>query len=137
MFFEWGKEFETGVPQMDKQHKNLFKLAKEFYTALKSSNRDKAREKLLAFTNALKAHLIDEERFMEEIKFPELEDHKKLHQNLREMIEEVKEEFERNDHKAYQRSISLIMSWLFTHIKKSDKKYGEFIIHSIHGKKIR
>jgi len=127
MFLEWGSEFETGVPEMDKQHKKLLEMANEFHHALKEGNRGKAKEILIDFTKALFSHLRDEERFMEKIGYPELEDHKRLHRSLAGMVKEVRDDFERGDPRAFAQSLSLIMSWLLTHIKKSDRKYGEFL----------
>ena len=127
MFMEWSPEFETGVPEMDKQHRRLLDMANSFHTALKEGKKEKAREILIDFTKALFNHLRDEERFMEKIGYPELENHVKLHRSLAGMIKEVRDEFERNDHRAFTRSLSLIMSWLLTHIKKSDRKYGIFM----------
>ena len=127
MFMEWSPEFETGVPEMDKQHRRLLDMANSFHTALKEGEKEKAREILIDFTKALFNHLRDEERFMEKIGYPELENHVKLHRSLAGMIKEGRDEFERNDHRAFTRSLSLIMSWLLTHIKKSDRKYGIFM----------
>ncbi len=127
MFMEWSPEFETGVPEMDRQHRRLLDMANSFHTALKEGKKEKVREILIDFTKALFNHLRDEEKFMEKIGYPELENHVKLHRSLAGMIKEVRDEFERNDHRAFTRSLSLIMSWLLTHIKKSDRKYGIFM----------
>jgi len=127
MFLEWNAEFETGVPEMDQQHRKLFNLVNRFYTALKQGDKDRAKEILMDFSGMLFNHLRDEEKFMERIGYPELEDHIRLHRSLVSMVKEVRDDFERNDPKAFSQSLSLIMSWLLTHIKKSDRKYGMFL----------
>ncbi len=127
MFLEWGPEFETGVPEMDRQHRRLLEKANEFHTALKEGNRSRAKDILVDFTKALFNHLRDEEKFMERIGYPELDNHRKLHRSLAGMIKEVRDEFEKGDPRAFSQSLSLIMSWLLTHIKKSDRKYGEYL----------
>jgi len=79
---------------------------------------------LLTYT---KIHFSAEERLMREHGYPQLADHKRLHDQLMDKVIQM------NDKVRSGRmvpSVSLgtfLKDWLLTHILQQDKKYGEFI----------
>lgn len=61
---------------------------------------------------------------MEKINYPELEQHKKIHEIFRKIVTDLIPAIKSGDHKAYSQAIALSWGWLYNHIAKTDKKYG-------------
>lgn len=127
MRLEWSEELSTGVPQMDEQHRRLIDLLNQFYEAIEKGEREQAIEVLFQGAEGYTLyHFSSEEKFMEEIGYPELEPHRKAHQNLINEVSSAKERLGRGDEKAVRELAAFLLSWLYTHIAKTDRKYGEF-----------
>ena len=127
MKLEWSDSLSVGVPQMDEQHRKLVEILNRFYEAVEKGERDEAIEMLLKGAEEYTVfHFQSEENFMEEIGFPELEAHRKAHQNLVNEVRMAKEKHARGDRKAVRGLAAFLLSWLYTHIAKTDRKYGEF-----------
>ncbi len=127
MRLEWTEELSTGVPEMDEQHRKLIEILNQFYEAVEKGEKARAIEELVRgakdYTNF---HFGAEERFMEEIGYPELEAHRKAHQNLVNEVLLAEEKYAQGDEKAIRGLASFLLSWLYTHILRTDRKYGEF-----------
>ncbi|NPA58225.1 MAG: hemerythrin family protein [Aquificae bacterium] len=128
VLIEWNKELELGIPEIDKQHKQLVDMLNEFYTELEEGHRQEAIEHFLKnLEDYLHYHLDYEEKFMEEKGFPETEDHKRIHKLFKELYAEEKQRYLQGDPKALRELVAFAFSWLFSHIMKADKKYAEYM----------
>jgi len=128
MLFEFKDELKTGVEEMDSQHKLLIDTLNKVYELLKEGKRDEAmrvfKEKVMLF---LDWHLNSEEELMEKINFPEFDKHKKAHKTFRKVVTDLLTHVENGDAKAFREALALALGWIFSHIMKMDKKYGEWI----------
>ena len=125
---EWSDELELGIPEIDKQHKELVDMLNEFYTELEKGAKKEAVEHFLKnLEEYLNYHLDYEEKFMEKIGFPDLENHKKTHNMFKKFYKEEVEKYLKGDKKALRELVAFTYSWLFSHIVKSDKKYLKFL----------
>ncbi len=128
ILIEWNKELELGIPEIDKQHKKLVDMLNNFYTELEEGHKREAAEHFLKeLEEYLSYHLDYEENYMEEIGFPELENHKKAHEMFKKIFIEEKERYLNGDEKALREIIAFAFSWLFSHIMKTDRKYAKYI----------
>ena len=122
-------EFESsliiGVEEMDEQHMRLVALLNGVYKLLQEGKKEEAlrffKEELLAYTEY---HLSEEEKFMEKIGYPELKNHKKVHEVFRREVQSLAPYIEKGDPKAFREALSYVWGWLYNHIAKTDKKYG-------------
>ncbi|WP_340695348.1 hemerythrin domain-containing protein [Hydrogenobacter thermophilus] len=71
-------------------------------------------------------HLTREEKFMETIGYPELERHKKAHENFRKVVFDLVHHIEEGELHAFKEALAMAWGWLVGHIGKVDKKYGEY-----------
>jgi len=127
MKFQWSDELNTGVPEMDAQHRKLVEILNRFYDAVEKGEREEAIGELLKGAEEYTVfHFESEERFMEEIGFPELEAHRRAHQNLVNEVRSAKEKYAQGDTKAARSLAAFLLSWLYTHIAKTDRKYGDY-----------
>ena len=115
----------THVEEMDKQHMRLVALLNNVYEFLKEGKKEEGLElfkkELLCYVDH---YLSEEEKFMEEIGYPELDQHKKAHDIFRREIYNLIPYVKNGDPKAFRRALSYAWGWLYTHIAKTDKKYG-------------
>ncbi len=61
---------------------------------------------------------------MEKIGYPELDNHRKVHDMFRREVYNLASYIEKGDSKAFREALSYALGWLYTHIAKTDKKYG-------------
>jgi hemerythrin len=122
---EFDNTLLTHVEEMDEQHSKLVELLNNTYELLKEGKKEEAvelfKKELLAY---VEHHLSEEEKFMEEIGYPELEQHRKVHELFRKEIYNLAPHVENGDPKAFRQALSLAWGWLYNHIAKTDKKYG-------------
>ena len=79
----WDDTYRLGIKGIDRQHQKLFDLVNELYDLEESDNvKEEIRKILYAFHDYTIVHFKDEEDFMKAIKFPDLENHKIIHQNI-------------------------------------------------------
>jgi len=127
LLIEWSDELTVGVEEMDSQHRKLIDMINTVHDLLNEGKRDEAREFFVReITRYLEEHLKAEEEFMKRINYPDFERHKLAHDNFRKVISECIPKIEEGDIKEFRSSVALCWSWLYSHILKFDKRYGEF-----------
>jgi hemerythrin len=124
---EFDSNLFTHVEEMDKQYIKLVELLNNTYELLKEDRKEKAaklfEKEFLAY---VEYNLSEEEKFMEEIGYPELEQHRKIHEVFRREICNLAPHIENGDLKAFREVLALAWGWLYNHIAKTDKKYGVY-----------
>jgi hemerythrin len=122
---EFDSNLLTHVEEMDEQHSKLVELLNNTYKLLREGKKEEAvqlfKSELIAY---VEHHLSEEEKFMEEIGYPELEQHRKVHELFRKEVYNLAPHVENGDPKAFKQALSLAWGWLYNHIAKTDKKYG-------------
>jgi len=119
------KEVLNGCPVFDAEHVMLVNLLNAVYKLLKEGKKDEAKklfqEGVVRYTEK---HLKHEEEVMEKFGYPDLEKHKKTHHIFRKVIEEDIKNLD--DPKVFASEAALAMSWVISHVKKTDKKYVDY-----------
>ncbi len=129
MRIEWNEELSVKVPEMDEQHRRLIDILNSFYEAVEHGEREEAVKKLFQGLEEYTVfHFNSEEQFMADIGYPDLEAHRKTHQSLVDQLHLARERYESGDQKAIRELVAFALSWLYTHIAKTDKRYGEYYV---------
>ena len=85
--FGWKEIYSVGNVEIDKEHKKLFDIAQDAFTQVEETQRNaKIKEVLTELYTYMKTHFKHEEKFMKELNYPLLEEHKILHHNIIEKI---------------------------------------------------
>lgn len=117
----WSSTIETGLPEIDWQHRQLFELAATFRGEGDQIRVMKALAMLADYANT---HLRDEEALLESIAYPGLEAHRALHRQFREMLRQL---VEASRHMTLDsiadRIEELINGWFYQHILTVDAEY--------------
>ncbi len=123
--------YSLGIPEMDRQHQKLINIANDLYDAL---NRNKGAELLCGILDELTdytvKHFGDEEKFMRDLGYPDLEEHKKQHEELTTQVIDFHEKVSRgksSDFQGVTEVMSFLQDWLIDHIAGSDMKYADFM----------
>ncbi|MDD1793214.1 bacteriohemerythrin [Enterovibrio sp. ZSDZ42] len=133
-FIAWGKIFESGVEEIDNEHKMLFHIANQFYDNIRRGDDDAVVfETLNKLIRYAETHFRREENMLVEIGYPEEKAlrHKAHHQKLINQIFEVYEtQFEViNDRIVDQpdKVKAFLTDWLIMHILTEDRDYFRHI----------
>ncbi len=129
MRFRWGDEYLLGVDAMDEEHKILIEKMNRLAECLEVEQDEKGRASMrTAFADMVaytKEHFADEEAYLEEIGFPELQAHQRLHVDLLARVGEFSADVE-NGRVDGAKLMNFINDWLMRHILGTDKKYAHY-----------
>ena len=126
--FIWSPSYETGIQEIDAQHKKLVEILNALYDAMGKGQANKVLGKLLDdLVKYTVVHFATEERLFRQYGYPEAAIHKKEHDALTAQAKKLQADFA-----AGKVSLSLtvgtfLKDWLSHHILQADKKYAPFL----------
>lgn len=128
--FVWGKDFKTGIAEMDCEHVILLSIYNQLCSVIES---EKEREALDDIINALvtyiKIHFDSEERMLEKCGYSGLDEHRAAHRALIATLDEIYGAYCEDHDVSIARNLrSFVLSWVAGHILKEDKAYGRAIL---------
>lgn len=128
--FEWTPSISVNNEIIDSQHKELLKKINELLTAILEKRGQEIIEGIVRFLGEyIEGHLRYEEEYMEKHLYPELKEHKEIHNKFVERYNDFEEKIKLG-------IISVEMShdvevflgeWWINHIGHEDKRYADFI----------
>ena len=132
MLVSWSSKMETGIEEIDRQHKRLFEIAEKLYEA-KNGDPEMLNmgiagtaEELLKYA---KIHFDTEEGMMKKAGFEGYSEHKKIHNAFQEKAQAYQARInERSDDIFLAMEImNFMMDWIIDHISIKDREYVPFI----------
>ncbi|MDR1928992.1 MAG: hemerythrin family protein [Treponema sp.] len=130
MEYVWSDSLSVGHEKIDGQHKQLFAAINDLIRVSQSGNTGDELKKSLDFLNDYTIkHFFEEEQLQLKFQYPDYENHKKLHEGLKQVLRELMHEWIlKGSSKALAEGIKVkIGDWLVTHIKAEDTKLGAHI----------
>lgn len=130
MAIAWTPDLSVGVKNIDEQHKIWFEKANELFEAGKQQRAKEYINIMIDFLDEYtKKHFSDEESYMEEIGYPELDAQKKAHASFINDLAKLKKDY--NDGGGNLLVIlnanKMVINWLTNHIRHMDKKIGDYV----------
>ncbi|RDH81492.1 MAG: hypothetical protein DIZ80_15545 [endosymbiont of Galathealinum brachiosum] len=86
----WHDFFEIGVQFIDDDHKRLLSIMLNTRKAIEEGDNKKCVQLLTSLLKEANDHFEREEKYLLEVKYPELEEHKKYHRELLVQVETTK-----------------------------------------------
>ncbi len=128
-FIEWNNvQYSVKVEQFDNDHKKLMGFINELHEAmLQGRGKDKLNHILSELLDYTHYHFDAEEKQLAEAGYPELEEHKQLHQELIGQLEELITDFTDGKREISVKTFRFLKEWLFDHIQVADKKYSPWL----------
>jgi hemerythrin-like metal-binding protein len=132
VFIEWKDSDATGIEEIDKQHKKLFKLTNQLH--ISSLSVETQRE---AFTSALhesvdyvQQHFKYEEEFLSRIGYPNLAAHQKMHKAFVQQVITTAQEYksgqqERSSIVVFD-FVRFLRDWILSHILVNDMEWARW-----------
>ncbi|WP_051249704.1 bacteriohemerythrin [Maridesulfovibrio zosterae] len=124
---EWHDGLNLGVKEIDDQHKELISIINKVLKAFKDGENEKSIDLLLKQLREYTIHhFSSEEKYMEKIDYPDFNEHRQLHRQLKERVKSLqsarfhKEDIEIDQIKA------LLSKWLIHHILREDYKIAQY-----------
>jgi hemerythrin len=134
---EWKSDFETGVLELDTQHKVLFDNINRIGKLLEKQNVQRSEAAyLLDFLEKYAAqHFTGEETCMARFRCPAHERNKREHEMFMEILKFARGEFESAalPGKVLERLHESMVWWINDHILKVDIKLKDFVRKSLSG----
>jgi hemerythrin len=126
----WSDEFSVGIESIDDQHKKLVSIIKTLYYAITDGKASDVMDTI--FNNLIgysEQHFSYEEELFKRYDYPDAEDHKEEHAELKRQLIKLKNDIFSGDHFMSQELIlKFLEDWLINHILKTDKKFGPYLI---------
>ncbi|MFO1189548.1 MAG: bacteriohemerythrin [Alphaproteobacteria bacterium] len=121
---EWRKEFETGISDVDHEHRQLIGLINDLHRAMHS---DQDRETVATFLGEvfarISAHFALEETVMRRQRYDEYEAHKAEHEDLLDDLRDIMDAHEAGNRPGYEDTLSAALSsWFMNHFKTKDAR---------------
>ena len=123
----WKSEYNIGNLKIDQEHQKLFAIARKTLSVIKLNNDEqeigKIKELITELFTYVGTHFSNEQKYMKEVKYPELENHILLHKNQLDMLTNLISQLNTMELKYIEKSLySFIEEYFIRHIILEDKK---------------
>lgn len=130
--YVFSNEYLTGIELIDSEHRQLFALVNEVHALVHDEfifdKYDEIMRILTELRNYTEMHFHDEEAYMEEINYPELDAQRRAHNAFIEKLVDINfEELENLDDNQQEYLLDILdflAKWLVNHILRMDKLIG-------------
>jgi hemerythrin len=123
----WTEQLSVGIDVIDQQHRRIVEYINQLDDALVFGH---SHEEIGSLINDLvdytMTHFGFEESLQEEAGYPFLVSHKKVHELFAQRVTDYQTRFEKGEDVCKGLN-SLLVTWLFNHIKRDDVDYSEFV----------
>jgi len=128
---QWTEELSVGVDEIDDQHKEMFHTLSSLFAAMAAGRAAMEAGKVIDFLGWYAVnHFQTEEKYMDEYRYPDVEAHKKEHEEFRARFSVYKNELDERGISStlVMHLLKEISDWLADHIGVTDIKLGKFLI---------
>lgn len=130
----WKEKYKVGVDLIDDQHKELFARLSNFIQVVQNEydweeKLEQVKKTMTFMQDYVVFHFDDEEKYMEEIKYPNIEQHKRIHKDFKDGINDYVMVFNKEGftEDKIQELCAKLMTWLIMHVGKMDQEIGKFV----------
>jgi hemerythrin-like metal-binding protein len=125
---QWAERYRTGIPFIDAQHHELFRVVARLQESLARNVADTVlRDQLDDLLTLLKEHFRDEEDFLRRYEYPDLLSHLAEHTGLFGELEHIKVRYEQAAAPLASMIGTFLGGWLRHHISEGDFLYAKFL----------
>jgi hemerythrin-like metal-binding protein len=126
--FKWTKAVAVGVPEVDAEHRNLFRMAEELHQAARAgSEAARVRELTRSLLTSIEEHFAHEERMMKAASCPDMAWHMMQHDTLRKRLSLFASDIEAGNTEAPMAMLEYLHRWLKDHLGLTDRMMGAHV----------
>jgi len=127
-FVIWQEVYSVGDPIMDAQHGELLRIINELFDAIRvSAGAQYIHNTLVSVKEYVEFHLISEENLLRNIQYPELDTHRRQHDEMRTWLREMCFEFRAGRSNISKDLLIFLRDWWIKHITRSDGLYAPYL----------
>lgn len=125
---KWRSSYETGVEEMDMQHKKLIDLINILYRVMRNKESVAVVEGVInEMADYAGVHFRDEEAMLKAIGYPQYDEHISRHRAYRSQMENLMGNYEEDPENTVKEIYAFLRQWWIEHIIEEDKLYGTAI----------
>ncbi len=130
--FKWNKKYETGIAEIDNQHRKLVSIGAKLEDMFFADNSIDQFDYIVETINELKDythyHFRFEEEKMQECGYGNLEQHQMEHLYFIKRIDKISiKDIDENQREIIEEALDFLSKWLFSHILKVDMQYVDLM----------
>lgn len=126
--FKWTKARAVGVPEIDDEHRMIFRVADELNQAvLTDAPQSQVLEILSRLIGLADAHFKHEETLMRAYRYSSIEWHRQQHETVRKRLRQFVPRMEAGDHEAGLLLTEFLAGWLKDHLSLADRMMGAYL----------
>jgi hemerythrin-like metal-binding protein len=126
--FKWTKAHAVYLPQVDAEHRNLFRMAEEIHQSARAgAEAARIQELVRSFLAAMEEHFAHEERMMKSAAVPDYEWHKTQHDTARGRAARFVEDIEQGSAGAPMEMLEFLGRWFKDHMGLTDRMMGAHV----------
>jgi hemerythrin-like metal-binding protein len=126
-FLSWHERYSVGHAELDAEHKRLFELVNHFDDVIQMELAGELGLILDDIVSSTVAHFRREEDLMKQAGFPQLAEHKDMHDELINQIKEVRITMKKGGHVGTKSVVRFLADWLTNHIIREDMEYKPYL----------
>ena len=129
MHIQWTKDYNLGIDVIDMQHRRMVDYINEIDDAIRLTGKDREAKLVRVLTEVVdytESHFSFEEALLEDIGYPFLNVHKKVHELFIRRINDYILRFGAGEDIIVELHDTLTR-WLLTHIRTEDANYAQYL----------
>jgi hemerythrin len=119
--FLWEERYSVGNSNLDQQHQRLFRIGNE----IQDASINEVKKYIMELYKYTREHFNCEEDHMKEIGFPDVKQHKEMHNALITKLNAIAEKGFGTD-ESFNEFKVFLYDWLINHILNQDRKYFDY-----------
>jgi len=131
----WKEEYMVHVPVIDEHHKKFVGILNNLYSILISDPcKEKISEIFFALLNYAEHHLLQEEIYFKNYRFPGFQQHKESHKQFIDRIGEFQDDYAEGKEDVCVSLYKYLREWFEHHILQYDHDAVKFLVEKGFGK---
>jgi hemerythrin len=129
MALQWTSTLSVGVPEIDEQHRELFRRIDRLLDAMLHQDRSEAGRMIDFLRGFVVEHFAAEERLMVEVTYPDAEQHVREHRTFASTLADLDAEFAAHGATASVvfKLEKQVVGWLADHVYFTDVALGRYV----------
>ncbi|MFZ5776290.1 MAG: bacteriohemerythrin [Thermodesulfobacteriota bacterium] len=124
--FAWKNEYEVGIEEIDRQHRELVAILDDLYTAmLNARGVEQVESTLERLTQYTKNHFATEERLFKKHAYPEEREHAAEHAAMLARVAKFRREHQHGKAVGVE-LMHYLKGWFVEHLQTTDHRYVPF-----------
>lgn len=125
---EWIPELSLNDDKIDSQHKQFFDIVNNLIDHVNTDRQyEITNETIYKLLLYIDEHFEEEEKFLESINYPKLEEHKNIHHKFTKQIAMFSKEVFKNKKDITKELLNYLLEWVNTHIRDEDLDYKSYL----------